>query len=74
MNHHSRDPYTRPDRRAYAAFRLSLGSRLLQRELPFSRRQLCILGESLVMALKTELDGFPVESVGDLLSARVAAL
>ncbi|GLQ21903.1 hypothetical protein ACFFUB_08730 [Algimonas porphyrae] len=69
-----REPHIRPDRRDYAAFRLSLGSRLLQRDLPFTRKQLCILGDSLVMALRTELHAFPVDQVGALLRKRVEAL
>jgi hypothetical protein len=69
-----REPSIRPDRRTFANFRMSLGTHLLSLDLPFTRRQLRILGESVVMQLKACNDDFPVEQIGDILKARSARL
>ncbi|MGB6230805.1 MAG: hypothetical protein WBF53_11860 [Litorimonas sp.] len=69
-----REPNIRPDRRRFAAFRLSLGTRLLERDLPFTRKQLCILGESLIVQLKLENDAFPIERISALLRDRTKAV
>lgn len=69
-----REPNIRPDRQRFAAFRLSLGTRMLDMELPFTTKQLRVMGESLIMALKTNVEAFPVERVGALLQERTDAL
>ncbi|WP_298913451.1 hypothetical protein [uncultured Algimonas sp.] len=69
-----REPHMRPDRKRFAAFRLSLGARLLERDLPFTRKQLCVLGDSLIMQLRTGNDAFPVERVSEIIKVRVEAL
>ncbi|MGB3456917.1 MAG: hypothetical protein WBG08_03095 [Litorimonas sp.] len=65
-----REPHIRPDRRAFANFRMSLGAHLLQMELPFTRQQLRVLGESVIMQLKACNDDFPADAVGRVLKDR----
>lgn len=69
-----REPNIRPDRQRFTAFRLSLGARMLEMDLPYTKTQLRVMGESLIMALKTDVAGFPVDQVGALLKARTASL
>lgn len=64
-----REPHIRPDRKLFTAFRLSLGTSLLQRNLPFNRPQLGILAESSVVQLKACNDAYPAERVSEILKA-----
>ena len=68
-----REPHTRPDRKLYAAFRLSLGTALLDKDLPFTRPQLCVLGEALIMQIRAENDAFPVERLTRIIRRRARA-
>ena len=68
-----REPYTRPDRKLYAAFRLSLGTVLLEKDLPFTRPQLCVLGDALVMQLRAGNDAFPTEQLSRIIRKRAKA-
>ena len=65
-----REPDTRPDRRLYRAFRLSLGTMLLERDLPFTRPQLCLLGDALVMQLRMGNEAFPSERLARIIRRR----
>ncbi|MEM7728906.1 MAG: hypothetical protein AAF311_06480 [Pseudomonadota bacterium] len=65
-----REPGSRPDRKAFTAFRLSLGTHLLGMDLPFTRSQLRVLGESVVMQLKACNDDFPADRIGKILKER----
>ena len=69
-----REPSIRPDRKLFAAFRLSLGSYLLEQDLPFSRPQLCVLGDSVIMQLRLGNDRFPVERLSEIIAARANAV
>ena len=68
-----REPHTRPDRKLYAAFRMSLGTVLLEKDLPFTRPQLCVLGDALVMQIRTGNDCYPVELLSRIIRRRAEA-